>query len=144
MSAYALLQPIFALVLWSLLMWLWMYVTRLPAMMALKIELNPTLPPKDLTLPLPLPPQVRWKADNYNHLMEQPTLFYATALGLALMAPVPPLAVQAAWAYVLLRVAHSLVQCSFNHIPTRFALFVLSTLALATMAILGASTVFGR
>lgn len=140
MNAASILQPVFALLIWSLLIWLWMYLTRIPAMLALKIELDPSLPPKDLTRPLP--PQVRWKADNYNHLMEQPTLFYAAALALALVPPIAPGAVQAAWGYVLLRVAHSLVQCTFNHIPTRFALFVLSTLALAAMVLLGARSVF--
>lgn len=140
MSASPLLQPVLALVVWSLVMWLWMYVTRIPAMQAMQIKLDPTLPPKELTAPLP--PRVRWKADNYNHLMEQPTIFYAAALVVAIADPANGTALMAAWAYVLLRVAHSLVQVLVNHIMTRFSLFVVSTLALMVLVWQGARAVF--
>jgi len=130
-SANAILQPVVALLAWSLVMWLWMLVTRLPAMMLQKVVLDPNLPPKELTRDLPA--RVRWKADNYNHLMEAPTLFYAAALVLALTQPANGTAITAAWLYVLLRVMHSLVQALVNHIPSRLFLFVLSTLALAVV-----------
>ena len=138
--ANAMLQPVVALLAWSLVMWLWMLVTRIPAMMAMKIELDPNVPPKDLSLSLPA--RVRWKADNYNHLMEAPTLFYAAALVVALADPGNGAAITAAWAYVLLRVMHSLVQALINHIPSRLLLFVLSTFALATVVWHGARAVF--
>ena len=72
-----------ALVLWSLVMWAWLYATRIPAMVRLKVEYDPRRPSSEFDSVMP--PEVRWKADNYNHLMEQPTIFYATALTLALM-----------------------------------------------------------
>ena len=125
------LQPVVALLIWSLVMWLWMLVTRLPAMMKQRVVLDPKLPPKDLTRDLPA--RVRWKADNYNHLMEAPTLFYAAALVLAVANSASEVALKAAWAYVVLRVMHSLVQALVNHIPTRLFLFVMSTLALAVV-----------
>ena len=134
------LQPVVALLIWSLVMWLWMLVTRIPAMMAQKVVLDPNLPPKDLTRDLPA--RVRWKADNYNHLMEAPTLFYAAALVVALVDSANGVAVMAAWAYVLLRVMHSLVQALFNHIPSRLFLFVLSTGALAVVVWQAARAVF--
>jgi hypothetical protein len=137
----AILQPAVALLVWSLVMWLWMLLTRVPAMMALKIKLDPSVPPKDLTRSLPA--RVRWKADNYNHLMEAPTLFYAAALVCAVTDPTNALAIWSAWAYVALRVAHSLVQALVNHIPSRLFLFVLSTVALATLVWCGARAVFG-
>ncbi len=134
------LQPVVALLIWSLVMWLWMLLTRIPAMMLQKVVLDPNVPPKDLTRDLPA--RVRWKADNYNHLMEAPTLFYAAALVLALTpSPLGP-ALGAAWAYVLLRVLHSLVQALVNHIPTRLFLFVLSTVALAIVVWQAARAVF--
>ena len=77
-----------------------------------------------------LPPYVRWKADNYNHLMEIPTLFYAVALALALIGDTSTVSVGLAWAFVALRVVHSLWQSLSNVIQVRFALFVLSTLPL--------------
>ncbi len=139
-SVNAMLQPVVALLVWSLVMWLWMLVTRIPAMVLQHVVLDPNLPPKDLTRDLP--PRVRWKADNYNHLMEAPTLFYAAVLVLALTHPTNAVAQSAAWAYVLLRVLHSLVQALVNHIPTRLFLFVLSTVALAVVVWQAARAVF--
>jgi hypothetical protein len=136
----AILQPVVALLIWSLVMWLWMLVTRIPAMLAQKIVLDPNVPPKELTHELPA--RVRWKADNYNHLMEAPTLFYAAALVVALTDATNAAALMAAWAYVVLRVMHSLVQVLINHILTRLFLFVLSTLALAVLVWHAAHAVF--
>ena len=134
------LAPVVALVLWSLVMWVWMYATRIPAMQRLNVKLDPTVPPGTLTAILP--PDVRWKADNYNHLMEQPTIFYAIALTLALLGAGDGLNAQIAWAYVGLRVIHSLVQVTVNRIVVRFVAFVLSTLALAMLAVHAALIVF--
>lgn len=134
------LAPVMALVLWTLVMWLWMYATRIPAMQRLNVRLDPTVPPGTLTAVLP--PEVRWKADNYNHLMEQPTIFYATALTLALLGAGDGLNAQIAWAYVGLRVLHSLVQVTVNQIMIRFVVFVLSTIALTMLAIHAALIVF--
>ena len=89
-----------------------------------------------------LPPNVRWKADNYNHLMEAPTMFYAVALTLAVAGAGHGVAVAMAWVYVGLRIIHSLVQVTSNHIPTRFAVFVLSTLAQAVLVALAVRAVF--
>ncbi|MBK6908870.1 MAG: MAPEG family protein [Rhodocyclaceae bacterium] len=135
-----LLQPIVALVLWSLIMWLWMYVTRIPAIAAMNLKLDPNVPPKDLMAQLPA--RVRWKADNYNHLMEQPTLFYATAFVCALADPGNSTALAAAWTYVGLRVAHSLWQALVNNIPVRFGLFMLSSLALIVLLVQATKAVF--
>ena len=80
-----------------------------------------------------LPAQVAWKADNYNHLMEQPTIFYATCFVLALLPVASSTALTAAWVYVVLRVIHSLVQALINAINLRFSLHVLGTLPLFVM-----------
>ena len=140
MTPSPLLQPIVALVLWSLIMWLWMYVTRIPAIAAMNLKLDPNVPPKDLMAQLPA--RVRWKADNYNHLMEQPTIFYAAALVVALADPQSATALMAAWAYVGLRVAHSLWQALANVIMVRFHLFVISTLCLAVLTWQAVKAVF--
>ncbi|MBL8772364.1 MAG: MAPEG family protein [Phenylobacterium sp.] len=126
------LQPVAALVLWSFVMWAWLYATRIPAMRQAKVPMDPAMTKDDLNQALP--PQVRWKADNYNHLMEQPTLFYATALALAVAGAGDGLNLWLAWAYVGLRVAHSLVQATTNIIKVRWALFMLGSLALLAMA----------
>lgn len=125
------LLPVMALVAWSLVMWLWMYVTRLPAMRKAAMKPDPNAPRGEQMSQLP--PAVRWKADNYNHLMEQPTIFYAAALALALMGQGDGLNLMLGWAYVGLRVVHSLWQALTNVIEVRFVLFALSTLPLIAM-----------
>ena len=122
------LAPVTALIAWSLIMWLWMYATRLPAISRARLELDAGVPPR--TLMDQLPARVRWKADNYNHLMEQPTLFYAVALVLAITGSGDGWPLILAWAYVILRIVHSLIQSLVNRIPVRFAIFTLSTLCL--------------
>jgi len=134
------LQPVMALVLWSMVMWAWLYATRLPAMSRARTRLDPTLP-RDVMLG-GLPPRVRWKADNYNHLMEQPTLFYAAALVLALVEQGAGLNLWLAWAYVALRMAHSLIQSLVNTIPLRFAVFMIASAVLVVLAMRAALAVF--
>lgn len=111
-----------------MVMWAWMYATRLPAMFAMRMKLDPTAPRGEQMNQLPA--SVRWKADNYNHLMEQPTLFYAITLSLALLGQGDGVNLQLAWGYVGLRVVHSLLQALINKIQVRFTLFFLSSLLL--------------
>ena len=135
------LAPVMALVLWTLVMWVWLYATRIPAMRKARTRLEPRLPRDQLLGGLP--PEVRWKADNYNHLMEQPTLFYATVIVLALVGAGEGLNLWLAWAYVALRVVHSLWHAMVNVIMVRFAIFTVSSLVLAVLAVRAALAVFG-
>ena len=134
------LQPVVVLVLWSLVMWAWLYATRIPAMQKAGIVPDPNLTSADLNARVPA--SVRWKADNYNHLMEQPTIFYAIALTLALAGQGDGLNAVLAWGYVGLRVIHSLVQATVNAIMVRFGIFMLSSLVLVALAIHAAMAVF--
>ena len=135
-----LMQPVVGLVIWSFVMWLWLYATRLPAIAAMKLTLDPSAPSGALMSKLPA--KVRWKADNYNHLMEQPTVFYALALSLVFLGEATTVNVYAAWTYVVLRVAHSLVHALANKIELRFGLFVLSNIPLAILTFNAAKAVF--
>jgi len=123
------LMPVLTLVAWTLVMWVWMYATRIPAMKAAGID------PQDAAYPGTwahrLRPGVRSVADNYNHLHEQPTIFYAVMFFAALTGGGDATSLRLAWAYVLLRVVHSLVQSTFNRVIVRFSIFALATLALA-------------
>lgn len=139
-SPNPMLAPVVALVAWTLVMWLWMYATRIPAIVKTRMRLDPNAPRGEQMAQLP--PQVRWKADNYNHLMEIPTIFYAVALVLALLGDSSTVTVGLAWAFVILRVVHSLWQALFNVIQVRFALFVLSTLPLFGLTFRAAQAVF--
>jgi hypothetical protein len=135
-----LLRPIVGLVGWTFVMWFWMYATRLPAIRSSRMRLDPTAPRGAQMNELP--PHVRWKADNYNHLMEMPTLFYAVALVLALASEAPGTDGWIAWTYVGLRVAHSVFQATVNRIEVRFALFTLSSFALLALTVRAALAVY--
>jgi hypothetical protein len=134
------LAPVVALVLWSFMMWAWLYATRLPAMFRLKIKYDPRRPNSEFIDQIP--PEARWKADNYNHLMEQPTLFYAVALTFAVVGQGGGLNAQLAWAYVALRVIHSLIQALVNKVEARFGVFMLASLVLLAMTVRAALAVF--
>jgi hypothetical protein len=127
-SPNPILGPVVALATWTAVIWFWMYATRIPAIIGARMRLDPNAPRGEQMATLPA--QVRWKADNYNHLMEQPTQFFAVALVLALLGDASAWSVGLAWAYVLLRVLHSLWQVLVNNIQVRFALFSISSLVL--------------
>lgn len=127
------LIPIIALVLWTLVVQVWAIAVRLPAIAAAK--LGPEAGERTAELGAQLPKQVQWKADNYNHLMEQPTIFYATALVVALAGDGSGLNLILAWVYVGSRVIHSIVQGTSNKVMIRFLLFLFGSVALAIMAV---------
>lgn len=120
-----------ALILWTLVVWVWMYATRLPAMGRMKIAPQDARFPGDLDV---LPDGARQAANNYNHLMEQPTLFYALAFLTYLLGQQSSFTAGLAWAYVALRVVHSLIQITVNLVPVRFLVFTLSSLVLMVWA----------
>jgi hypothetical protein len=124
------LLPVAALVAWSLVMMLWMVAARLPAMRAKGIDLRTAVGGRPGVLDGVIDDRAQWKAHNYIHLMEQPTLFYAIALTLALIGEGDGLNATLAWAYVGLRVVHSLIQAIVNVIRYRFIAFLLSSIVL--------------
>ena len=134
------LAPVTALLLLTCVVWAWMYITRIPAIQKLGMKMDPNLPKGQQMSELP--PRVRWKADNYNHLLEQPTLFYAVALTLALLGVGEGLNVTLAWCYVALRLIHTLQQTLWNKIEVRFLLFSLSSLVLIAMVLRAAAVIW--
>lgn len=129
--------PVLALIAWTMVMWVWMYVTRIPAIRAAGMKLDPNAPRgEQMSL---LPAHVRWKADNYDHLLEQPMLFYVLAISLALLGVHTQTALVLAWAYVFLRIGHSLFQALVNKIEVRFLLFVLSNIPLIALLYMAVS-----
>ena len=138
MEPTAILQPVIALGLWTGVMMLWMYATRIPAMNKAGID------PQDAAHPgtMALPSEVSRIADNYNHLFEQPTLFYAAAITIAVLGHGDTTAVTCAWSFVILRVVHSLVQSTVNLVMLRFGVFALSWVALLIMTVREALNIF--
>lgn len=126
------IAPVLALIAWTFVMWVWMYATRIPAMNAAKIDMAEL---SRTGAPLVLPPDVARVADNYNHLHEQPTIFYALALAAQLAGVTDTASVSLAWGYVALRIVHSLIQATKNVIPIRFTVFALASLVLAALLV---------
>ena len=129
------MQPIAALAAWTMVMWVWMYVTRIPAMSAAKVDADELVRQGGQSLDQLLPAKTQWKAHNYNHLHEAPTVFYAVALALALIGQGDGLNATLAWSYVGLRIAHSLVQSTINKVMVRFLIFALSSLVLMALTL---------
>lgn len=127
------LTPVVVLLLWTCVMWGWMYATRIPAIQRAQMQLDPQRPRGEQMAELPA--SARWKADNYNHLLEQPTMFYAVALTLALLGAGDGLNATLAWGYAVLRIVHSLHQSLWNKIEVRFAIFTLSSLVLIALVV---------
>jgi hypothetical protein len=125
-----LLGPIVALVAWTLIIQIWMYATRLPAMRRAGITFKGRVGTRGGALEGKIPDPVNWKAHNYNHLLEQPTIFYAITVALILMGFDVAINVYLAWAYVGFRIAHSLVQVTVNIVFYRFLLFIGGSLCL--------------
>jgi hypothetical protein len=127
----SLLTPMLALIVWSLVMLAWTYAVRIPAIRKAGIDPGAAQEPTSLDA---LPLKVRQVAYNYNHLMEQPTLFYALVVYSYLAGQQNGVNLILAWIYVALRVVHSLVQATVNVVLVRFGIFMAATLVLAALA----------
>ena len=128
MNQVALLTPVFVLILWTFIIFLIMAYGRV------KYTKNPQDAAHTNNLRGMLPNWVERTSDNYNHLFEQPVAFYAITISIALMNNFDPLMIQLAWAFVILRIIHSIVQLTFNTVLIRFGFFAAAWLVIAYMA----------
>lgn len=138
MTRAEILTPAAVLVLWTIVMLCWLAVSRFGAAKAVPKEEMRTLPRvggRGSDLERVIPQKSAWPSHNYTHLHEQPTLFYAVVMILALTGQGGGINAQLAWGYVAIRIAHSVWQSTVNTIAVRFGLFVLGTLVLAALAI---------
>ena len=142
MIGMEILQPTVALMIWTMVVWGWMYATRIPAMQKAKVDVDRLVNDPDASLDRTLPANVQWKAHNYNHLHEAPTVFYAVAIILAILGAGDGPNAFLAWIYVGLRVAHSLVHVTANKVMVRFVLFLLSSIVLMVLIARAALLVF--
>ena len=136
------LRPVVILVGWTLIMLVWMLATRLPALGRIGVDLKTLSGSKGADADRVLPARTQWIAHNHNHLFEQPTLFYVIALTLALIGQGDGLNAWLAWAYVGLRILHSLVQALWNRVVVRLALFLAASLMLIALTLHAAIALF--
>lgn len=137
------LYPILFMGTLSFVMMLLMYATRIPAAKVLEaqgVDLQKLSHPSQFGGVFPS--HVERVADNYNHLWEQPTLFYAIVGVIWALEHADMVHLYAAWAYCGFRLAHSIVQVTINHVWVRFSLFMLSWMALATLLLREVFTAF--
>lgn len=133
--AQDLLAPAAVLIFWTIIMLLWMAFTRLPAISKAG-GLGASKPGgRGVDLEGVIPDKINWKSHNYTHLLEQPTLFYAVIAILVFMNQFDQINIILAWAYVFLRIVHSIWQALINTIPVRFSLFVLSSICLLGLSL---------
>jgi len=137
------LQPVVVLAAWSMVIWLWMYATRIPALMRNPdYDTTGSIGGTGIDLRGKTPESVQWKADNFNHLMEQPTVFYAVALALAALGAGSGPNANLAWIYVGFRIVHSLVQILVNRVVVRFTLHFVGTVPLIMLTINAVTVAF--
>ncbi|NCP10661.1 MAG: MAPEG family protein [Sphingomonadales bacterium] len=132
------LAPATVLILWTLVMLVWMAATRLPAMAKMGPAAMAKPGSRGVDLEGVIADRINWKAHNYAHLMEQPTLFYAVVVILAMLGVGSEIAIGLAWTYVASRIVHSLWQASVNTIPIRLAIFAIGSLCLLGLAVIAA------
>jgi hypothetical protein len=141
LSPQPIFLPVFVLVLWSLVMLMWLAVTRLPYIA--KNKFSPDAGERTSELAAQMPKEIQWKADNYNHLMEQPTIFYAITISMAVAGLGDGLNLYLAWFYVATRIVHSLVHATVNIVLLRLAIFMLGSVTLVAMTVNGLLAILG-
>lgn len=124
-----LLGPIFALAAWTVVMLLLIAFRRFRAGFAGQLQ------PRDFALgeSRQVPVGAQLANRNYMNLLELPVLFYVVCLLAIAFEVVTPATVAVAWIYVALRVVHSLVHVTYNHVIHRFAVFVASNVVLVAL-----------
>jgi len=137
------MAPVLALVVWTLVILVWLYVRRIPAMRRAGIDPAKIKGSESYASLPPMNPKAVWVADNYNHLHEQPVIFYALCMYSHLVGQADGINVALAWAYVGVRVLHSFIQITTNFVPLRFAVFNLGSLLLAIIAVRNVLWLFG-
>ena len=132
MDQTVIFNPFFATMLLTLLVWVYMYVRRLSFIFSKRLD------PKQMTpseLARLTPSRVSTPSDNLKNLFEMPTVFYAVVLHIYVTNKVDAVYVAAAWTFFLFRALHSVVHCTFNFIPLRFVLYVISAMAVWFMVV---------
>ena len=136
MDIPVILAPAAVLVLWSLVVLMWVVVTRFPALAKADIGVGKSSRGARYSeIESRMPPEVNWVSHNYTHLMEQPTIFYAAVAVLAIAGDTSTMSLSAAWGYVGLRIVHSLWQGLVNILPVRITLFAAATFCLFALAV---------
>jgi hypothetical protein len=125
--------PMLAMMVLTLLVWLYMFVVRVGFAQKNKLDIEQFKTPADVQALIPGDESA--SSNNFKNLFELPVIFYALCLYLTVTLQVDSFYVNCAWAFVVLRVLHSLIHCSYNKVAHRFAVYILSSIALWVMVV---------
>lgn len=135
-----LIMPLFALMGVTASVWLAMYYKRISYLK--KNSIDPQkLSTRQAKLEMNIPDYVSNTADNFNNLLELPIIFYVTCMLASLYNLTNPWLIVLAWGYVLLRIMHSVIQCTYNRVIHRFSAYFLSSLFLWALVAMSASQI---
>ena len=140
MPAELIFQPVLAMLLLTCVMTLWMFFTRIPTMK--KMRIHPQKAQDTHKLRDMLPPEISRVSNNYNHLFEQPVVFYALAIVIGVLGHTDMPFIFMAWTYVALRFAHSIIQATIDKVMVRFTIFSISWVVLGAMVVREALIIF--
>ncbi len=132
MEAGCILQPVLAMVLLHAVVFVCMISTRARAMSQTGVDMEDA---KHVVALQQLPNPARQIADNYNHLFEVPTVFYALIFYIWAMGHADSIHVYCAWGFFGSRVLHSIVQFTFNRVSIRFPVFLIGWVLIMVMAV---------
>jgi hypothetical protein len=126
MSSTSILLPPMVLVGWTFLVLLLIPYQRFKAAHAKLVVIDDFKLGESANVPA----HVSLPNRNFMNLLEMPVLFYVVSFTLLLSQQVDALAVNMAWAYVGLRMGHSLVHLTYNNVMHRLGFFVASNIVL--------------
>lgn len=140
MQGNAILQPLMAMILVTLVVWIALYVRRIRFLVTHRVPAQKVSTPEKVAAVIP--EYVQYPANNFKNLLELPVLFYALCLYLYVTGSADAVYVIAAWAFVALRAVHSLIQCTTNIVMHRFVVYMAGAAALWFMVLRAALQAF--
>jgi hypothetical protein len=126
MPQTSILLPLFAMVALTFMVWVRLYVDRISELRSRRISAQDISTSRQMAERL----NNTTAADNFKNLFEMPVLFYVFCLTLFVTQSMTAVFVGGSWLYVLLRVAHSVIHCTYNNVLHRFAVYATSSLLL--------------
>ena len=120
------LYPMFGMIFVTAMVMMLLYISRIQALS--NRSKNPNRLPNEVArhsdeIRKYMSPRNRVITENYNHLFEQPTLFYAVVVYIFLMGNTDTTHIILAWGYVIFRAIHSVYQLTLNQVPMRATIF---------------------
>jgi hypothetical protein len=133
MSTAALAAPLLGMMVLTLVVWCVMFVQRIGFAQSNKLDIEQFKTPADVQALIP--GDASSASNNFKNLFELPVIFYAVCIYLMVAGQVDGFYTTCAWAFLILRSLHSMIHCSYNKVAHRFAVYILSGIALWMMVV---------